>query len=417
MISMDRPVALVLSGGGARGAYEVGVWQALREMNVEINLACGTSVGAINSALIAQGSFDTAVSVWKSLENHMIFDLDPVKPHRMDFDLSFDNIPLSELGIYAKNLLSKGGTGVSNLKKLLTQYINEEAVRKSPIDFGLVTAELPLLNVQRLFIDHIPPGKLVDFIIASASCFPAAQAYTIGDSKYVDGAYKDNMPVAMALDKGFSQVIAVDLDAAGIIPQDPLKEVSNLIYIRSPWDLGNFLYFDGKNASHIMRLGYLDTLKSFKFYDGNLYAFSKGSISKNDLPGAEAAGKIFALSPIHLYTGNSFNHHLKGAVQSYLHKLDEQHLRPKRRKRPLNFLYFISELVKKNLGWEIATIMIAEYIKDNPDVNFFSDKLSQSQKRKGFTLPLLRRFTKKMDEAFLSNQREAAAYLVSEGII
>ena len=56
--------ALVLAGGGSRGAYQIGVWQALREMDIPIHIVTGTSVGALNGALIAQNSFDTAFPVF-----------------------------------------------------------------------------------------------------------------------------------------------------------------------------------------------------------------------------------------------------------------------------------------------------------------------------------------------------------------
>ena len=59
--------ALVFSGGGSRGAYECGAWQALEEMNIRIDAVYGTSIGAINAALVAQGDLTTALELW---ENH-----------------------------------------------------------------------------------------------------------------------------------------------------------------------------------------------------------------------------------------------------------------------------------------------------------------------------------------------------------
>ena len=53
--------ALVLSGGGSRGAYECGAWQALRELNVRLDGVYGTSIGALNAALVAQGDLEAAV--------------------------------------------------------------------------------------------------------------------------------------------------------------------------------------------------------------------------------------------------------------------------------------------------------------------------------------------------------------------
>ena len=49
-----KKTALVLSGGGSRGAYEIGVWKALKGLRIRIDLVTGTSVGAINGALVAQ---------------------------------------------------------------------------------------------------------------------------------------------------------------------------------------------------------------------------------------------------------------------------------------------------------------------------------------------------------------------------
>ena len=57
---IEKKTALVLSGGGARGAYEAGVWQALTELGVKIDIITGTSVGAINAAMVAQGELELA---------------------------------------------------------------------------------------------------------------------------------------------------------------------------------------------------------------------------------------------------------------------------------------------------------------------------------------------------------------------
>lgn len=423
MIGMEKPAALIFSGGGARGAYEIGVWQALRELDIQIDLVCGTSVGAINAALVVQGSFDTAVSVWKELETHMVFDLDseadPLpkrmshigidlkKLHHMDFDLSLDSVPFPELGTYAKNLFSKGGTSCNALRSLLRQHIDEAVIRESSTGYGLVTVELPSLNPKHLFKGHIPRGKLVDFILASASCFPAVQAYAIGETKYIDGGYKDNLPVAMALEKGFSQVIAVDLDAVGVVPQEPLDAVNKLLFIRCPWNLGNFLVFDKKNAARIMRLGYLDALKAFGFYDGSLYTFSKGTMSEDSLSGAEAAGKIFGLNPILLYNKTSFNHHLRKAILSHRKDLEESQKSVfKKLKNPLQALESLSQLIKNNVSRETAVLLLAEFMKEHPG---------------GFSLPgnlsIVENLAKKADENLFRSEREAAAYLLDEGFM
>ncbi len=74
-LNMEK-TALVLAGGGSRGSYELGVWQALREMDIDIDIVTGTSIGAINGALIAQGDYDTAVELWNKIETSHVFEVE-----------------------------------------------------------------------------------------------------------------------------------------------------------------------------------------------------------------------------------------------------------------------------------------------------------------------------------------------------
>lgn len=73
---MDTPmkVGLVLSGGGAKGAYQVGVLKALRELGTRIDAVSGASIGALNGGVLASSpSLDVAVerleAVWERLAN------------------------------------------------------------------------------------------------------------------------------------------------------------------------------------------------------------------------------------------------------------------------------------------------------------------------------------------------------------
>ena len=65
--------ALVLSGGGAKGSYQLGVWKALRELNIKFDIITGTSVGALNGALIVQNSYYKAKKIWNTMSFETIF--------------------------------------------------------------------------------------------------------------------------------------------------------------------------------------------------------------------------------------------------------------------------------------------------------------------------------------------------------
>lgn len=292
-VIMDK-YALVLSGGGARGAYEIGVWQALRELKIPIDIVTGTSVGALNGCLIAQDRFDEAVELWNNVETQMVFDI---------------NEDGSGFGL---------NTGTSGLAEIIRKYADEKAIRNSPVDYGLVMVQLPEMKPHYLFTDQIPEGKLHDFILASSSVYPAFEAVEIDGSKYIDGGYVDVMPVQMAVDRGADHIIAVFLDALGILRKKRLREAEkhtkSLRVIKSDIDLGDVLKFDTNNSKRIMRLGYLDTMKSYDIYDGSKYTFEKNIFPYHQLSGAEAAANAFDLDPTIVYNGSSLKKQLQLAI-------------------------------------------------------------------------------------------------------
>ena len=59
--------ALVLGGGGAKGAYEIGVIDALEELGIRAGSVYGVSIGALNAAMYAQGDMEKAEALWASI--------------------------------------------------------------------------------------------------------------------------------------------------------------------------------------------------------------------------------------------------------------------------------------------------------------------------------------------------------------
>lgn len=311
---------LVLGGGGSRGAYEIGVWQALRELGINIDIVTGTSVGAINGALVCQGSFDLAVSIWKELETHMVFDIKEDLKTSIKFDFNFDigGMPIDKINSYAREIFTNGGADVSGLKKLLNEYLDENIIRASSVEFGLVAVEYPSMKPFYMKKNDIPIGSLSDYILASAACFPAIKTYEIGNKKFIDGGYSDNLPIGFAIDLGSDDIIAVDLESIGIVKNSSLISDKNLLTISSSWDLGNFLIFDKLNSARIMRLGYLDTMKKLDLFHGSFYTFAKGHFIGNELAQADAAAQIFELNPEIIYTKKYFDQLLREKINSYI---------------------------------------------------------------------------------------------------
>ena len=367
----NRKTALVLGGGGSRGAYEIGVWQALRELGIPIDIVTGTSVGAINGALIAQGAFDLAVSLWKEIETPMVFDVE------------------------IKDILSNSGIGNSKLKALLRKYIDENAIRRSSVEYGLVTAELPAMAPKFLMKEQIPEGMLVDYVLASSTLFPAMKGYEINSLRYVDGGFTDNMPVGLALDHGATHVVAVDLDAVGVIRKKRLTDADFIRIIQCPWDLGNFLIFDKINSKKIMRLGYLDTLKTFQVYDGSYYCYAKGEFDRRSIQGAGMAGMIFELDPEIIYKKYIYDLYLKKAVDAHV-SATEKEIQSYSNTRK-SWIHESILRAKSTLNQKTMTLIIARSLKETSDAkNIF------------LTRPAMK---------LLRDELLAANYLIREGLV
>ena len=66
--------AIVLSGGGAKGAYQIGVWKALRKLKIDYSIVTGTSVGALNGAFLVQKDYYKAVHMWYHMSFSHVFE-------------------------------------------------------------------------------------------------------------------------------------------------------------------------------------------------------------------------------------------------------------------------------------------------------------------------------------------------------
>lgn len=259
--------AVVLGGGGSKGAYEVGVFKALKKLNYSYDIITGTSVGSINGAVISQGDFSLCEKFWKNINTSDVFDLET------------DSRSPELLREYAKSAFGNNGLSYNNLKNNLTLFIDEEKLRKSDIEFGLVTVKFPSMTPLYIYKEDMEKGKVIDYILASAACFPAMKPHKIGNQLYIDGGYNDNIPIDMAIEKGATTIVAVDLNAIGVVKNKKYDNVK-IIKVESYCDLGNFLVFDKNIAKKNIKLGYLDTLKAFKKAEGYRYTFKTGETSK-----------------------------------------------------------------------------------------------------------------------------------------
>ncbi len=260
--------ALVLSGGGSKGSYQIGVWKALRRLNIHFDLVTGTSSGAINGALITQGSYLKSIFIWRKLNNKNIFGK----------DFNPENNISHLYASFAKNCILEGGTAVEDLQKLINKSLHKRRFYHSKINYGLVTYNLTNRKAVSLEKKDIPKEKLGDYILASASCFPAFKKKDIDGNKYIDGGYYDNLPINLAIDMGADEAIIVDLEAIGV--KRKAKKRINSTIIKPNNELSNFLVFDPSLSKRNMRYGYNDTMKVYGKLEGKKFTFKKNHLKK-----------------------------------------------------------------------------------------------------------------------------------------
>lgn len=260
--------AFVLSGGGAKGAYEIGFLKAMEELGIYPDIVTGTSIGALNGCLIAQKDYQVAYDLWQNLT------VDQVVKDGFSTDFSLDSL-ISNTNLilpFFKSFVNYKGANITPLIDLIKRLCNEEKLKNSNVDFGLVTVEFPSLKPIEITKKEIPTGNLADYLIASSSCFPAFPIHNFNGTGYIDGGYYDNLPIHLAFEMGATEVIAVELNAHKFTHEEYLHR-PNIKYIAPLNDNGGFLDFDAKALKHRYLMGYYDTLKAYGKYLGYQYTF------------------------------------------------------------------------------------------------------------------------------------------------
>ncbi|KHO62924.1 patatin [Thermoanaerobacter sp. YS13] len=259
---------IVLEGGGARGAYQIGAYKALAEEGIDVRGVAGTSVGALNGAIIAQGNFEKAYELWHDISYSKVIkanddEIERLKKGRWRRE---DIFLVTQL---LKGIIEEGGLDISPLKNLLKEVIDENKIRNSGKDFAIVTVSLSDFKPMELYIEDIPYGKLVDYLMASAY-LPVFKREKIDGKSYLDGGVYNNLPADLLIKKGYKDLIIIRTGSFGIVKKIDFKGLNTLV-ISPKEDLGGILDFDKNVVRYNLKLGYFDGLKALKGLKGNKY--------------------------------------------------------------------------------------------------------------------------------------------------
>lgn len=261
-----KKLALVLGGGGSKGAYQVGAYRALLELGLSFSLVTGVSIGALNGAMIVQGDFDKASTLWESLDVEKV--IGKGLNLTTDIDYYFNNV--QKLLPFLKSYTQNKGMDTAPLWEIITTHLDYAKLSSSAMDFGLLCVEVPSFQACEQTKATLSKQSLAHWVMASASCFPAFPIYNINGKSYIDGGYYDNLPIDLAFKMGASEVIAISLHNDFVTKYDSNPLVR---HIRPSRYLGTMLDFSQDSIARNIALGYLDTKRYFGKLAGLRFAF------------------------------------------------------------------------------------------------------------------------------------------------
>jgi len=263
---------LVLGGGGAKGVYHIGVWQALQKLGIPVGAFLGTSIGAVIAAFLAQGSGKFLERLGQEITVDNIINLPSGFAKNGEISIGLHTI--SGMPHFFASILNNKGLDTGPFRQLIGENLDEDALRKSGKDFGVVTINVTNLKPREVFLEDMEYGKVVDYIMAS-SAFPGFKNPQIDGKSFMDGGIYDNIPYAMARKRGYRKIIVSDLSGMGRTRR-PQIDGCTTIYIKNSIDMGWVLDLNRDFLNAFMLLGYLDTMRTFGALSGYSYFIQPG---------------------------------------------------------------------------------------------------------------------------------------------
>lgn len=220
--------AFVLGGGGVLGAVEVGMLRALFEREITPDLVLGTSVGALNGAMVArEPSIDVIerlTDMWAATAQPARVGRTKIRPIRKraaERDL-FRERPLRTV----RRVVATGGTNLYSAKPLRERLVDEFGdltFEDLPVEFGVCAA-----SIERAAEHWFTSGPLVPAIVASAAVpglLPPGRATTeFGEEHFLDGGIVNSIPVGRAVEQGATRVFVLQvgrIDRPLAVPRRP----------------------------------------------------------------------------------------------------------------------------------------------------------------------------------------------------
>lgn len=207
-------IGLVLAGGGGKGAYQIGVWKALRELKIDEHIqgVSGTSIGALNSILFAQGDLELAENVWMGINREDVLPIDNMELFTKGVKLFIGNKNINFIKRFLPKLLEQGNVSREGLLHILNENIDYNKVFKSNESIYVTCTEIPEIRAKYFKLNNYDVETIKKILCATSAIPPIYECEEIGATKYVDGGMVDNTPIQPLYGEGFDIIFVVHLN-------------------------------------------------------------------------------------------------------------------------------------------------------------------------------------------------------------
>lgn len=255
----SKTYAIALEGGGAKGAYQIGVWKALDEAGIKFNAVSGTSVGALNAALMCMGDLERAVKLWSDIRLSDIINVssDEEQGFKRLMNGEFDSLDIHELISQAFEIIRNRGLDVAPLRAWVKENLDAEAIHKSPVELFVTTMSISDRKGLEVRLNGLEENEICDMLLAS-SYHPSFRLEKLGGKLYADGGFVDSLPIHVLVENGYKDIIGVRLPGMGIEKRFRMPEDVNVTTIHTNSDLGFVLNFDAELSRRNILIGYYD---------------------------------------------------------------------------------------------------------------------------------------------------------------
>lgn len=267
VLDTEKEYGLVLEGGGAKGAYQIGAWKALKEAGIRIKGIAGTSVGALNGALICMGDLEKAESLWKNISYSQIMSVDDKVMEDIFKQKKISRDVLKDMMDY----ISAGGVDITPLKELIAECVDEEKIQNSPMDLYIHTFSVDEMRDLNVDLKGIEPELIKDFLLASSYIFPIFKSEKLHGKTYIDGGAINNVPIDTLIEKEYKDILVVRIFGIGREKKVKIPEDTTIYTIAPTVSLGSILDFNPKRSKIHLKRGYFDTMRVIYGLAGKIY--------------------------------------------------------------------------------------------------------------------------------------------------